>query len=202
MLQYAITDRHLGRSPGRIPPPQALAELLQRSAALATRGIDFLLIREKDLPAATLLAFTRSVVEAFGRAHAPTRSLVAARPDIALSAGAHGVHLSSSPRDLTPAQVRQVFPAAFVSRSCHTLPEVEHARDQRADAILFGPVFGKTVAGRQVSAPLGLEALQQACRLAAPTPVFALGGITSASTPQCLAAGAAGIAAIRMFFHP
>ncbi len=77
-----------------------------------------------------------------------------------------------------------------------------HARDNGASAILFGPVFGKFAGGQEVVPALGLDLLRQACTLAGSTPVFALGGITSADIPACAAAGASGIAAIRMFFSP
>ena len=70
---------------------------------------------------------------------------------------------------------------------------------QRADAILFSPVFGKQVDNRQVLEGMGLGALEAACRAAAPTPVLALGGVEPDTMEACLAAGAAGVAGIRLF---
>ena len=176
--------------------------LVAQCTMLARDGVAFLLLREKQLPAAALVALTRRIVEA---AHtvpgAPTRVLVASRADIALAAGAHGVHLSSDPGELTPAQIRSILPKAIVSVSCHTLDQMRRARDQQASLALFAPVFGKEIDGVEVTPAAGLDALQAACQAAHPMPVFAVGGVTPANAPQCVAAGAAGVAGIRMFFQ-
>jgi thiamine-phosphate pyrophosphorylase len=132
--------------------------------------------------------------------NAATRILVAGRPDVAMAVYADGVHLSAAPGELTPGQVRRLMPEAFVTVSCHGLAEVERARDGAASAILFGPVFGKTVAGVEVAAGIGLKALRQACAAAGDVPVWALGGVTETNSEDCVAAGASGVAAIRMFF--
>jgi thiamine-phosphate pyrophosphorylase len=86
-----------------------------------------------------------------------------------------------------------------VSVSCHTLDEVQRAHRAEVDLILFGPVFEKRVEGEVVAPGAGLAGLQAACKVAPGSPVLALGGITVANTPACLAAGAAGIAGIRLF---
>ncbi len=197
VLRYAITD-----GTNRLPAgkddsyPDAL---IAQCTRLARQGVAFLLLREKHLPAAALVALTRRIVEAV----APTNStqvLVPGRADIALAAGAHGVHLSSAPGELTPAQIRAILPGAIVSVSCHTLDAIRSARDQQASFALFAPVFGKKIDGLEVTPAAGLHALQAACLAAHPMLVLALGGVTPSNTPQCLAAGAAGIAGIRMFF--
>ena len=133
-----------------------------------------------------------------------TRLLVNGRPDIAAAAGADGVHLTAKTGELTPGQVRQVFlgaglPSCFVSVSCHTVQEVAAGCQAGADLILFGPVFEKRVGTELVTAGLGLRHLSEACVLARRVPVLALGGVTEQNTPSCLAAGAAGIAGIRLF---
>ena len=92
------------------------------------------------------------------------------------------------------------MPAAYVTQSCHTPKEVGHARESGVDAVLFGPVFGKWVAGKQVVPGLGLERLAEAATLAAGMDLFALGGVDEDRAEACLAAGATGVAAIRMFF--
>lgn len=102
---------------------------------------------------------------------------------------------------------RAGLPKPFVSMSCHSPAEVMRARRQGVSAILYGPVFGKTVRDEQgdeaeVVEGVGLEELEVACHAALPIPVFALGGVTEANAPGCLAAGAAGIAAIRAFMLP
>ncbi len=205
VLQYAITDGAVPLRAGKADPasdPEILA-FIARCTRLACDGLALLLVREKHLPAAALTALTRSLRHAIRSAApgAPTRILVSGRADIALAAGADGVHLSAAPGELTPTQVRTVMPKALVSVSCHTLDEVRRARDHQASLALFAPVFGKRIHGLAVTPAAGLEALQAACRAAQPMPVFALGGVTAANAPHCLAAGAAGVAGIRMFFH-
>lgn len=207
MRRYAITDRVLfsDKSPASHPdrenssPP--FGTLLDQIALWATEGIDYIQLREKDLPAATLATLSRRILESLR--HTPARLLINSRADIAIATAAHGVHLTSAPGQLTPDQVRQLYadarlPPPIVSISCHTLAEVEHAR-HNVDLILFAPVFHKTVAGRLVTPGQGLDALRAACLAAAPTPVYALGGITFENAPACIEAGAAGIAGIHLF---
>ncbi|MDP9050557.1 MAG: thiamine phosphate synthase, partial [Acidobacteriota bacterium] len=120
-----------------------------------------------------------------------------------------GVHLTSATGELTPAHIRRLYasaglPEPIISVSCHTLSEIPFARD--ASLILFGPVFEKVVSTHDIANPealvsdgIGLNLLHLACTTAAPTPVLALGGITPQNTSATLQAGAAGVAAIRMF---
>jgi thiamine-phosphate pyrophosphorylase len=209
MIRCAITDGASSCS-GLASRGPALASAASRWAA---DRIDFIQLREKHIPAGALVALAQSMLAAL-RASAPedraentlprTRLLINSRADVALAAGADGVHLTSGPDELTPAQVRRLFVRAglappVVSISCHTLAELRRATAAGVDLILFGPVFEKRVRGELVTDGLGLEALGEGCRLAAPTPVLALGGITAANAPVCLQAGAAGIAGIRLF---
>ena len=152
------------------------------------------------------------------RAHTPApKLLINSRADVAVAVEADGVHITTEPGSLTPSDVRRLYasaglPEPVVSISCHTLAEVARARDAAASMILFGPVFEKVIvedstfgaASNQpidalISEGIGLNLLHIACSAAAPTPVLALGGITPENTAACLAAGAAGIAAIRLF---
>jgi thiamine-phosphate pyrophosphorylase len=164
-----------------------------------------------------LAALARKLLAALATGDPAPELLVNSRADVAIAVAAAGVHLTAAPGELTPAQVRQLYAAAglpepIVSVSCHTLAEVARARDSAASLILFGPVFEKVTFEKAVSAgepiatgsgPLatgaGLHLLRAACAAAASIPVLALGGITQANTAACLAAGAAGIAAIRLF---
>jgi thiamine-phosphate pyrophosphorylase len=127
---------------------------------------------------------------------AATKILVNTRVDIALAAGAAGVHLpSGSP---PPRYWRAITPPDFlIGVSCHTLEEVRAAEQDGADYTLFGPVF----APRSKSAdlpPRGLDRLAEAAR-AVGIPVLALGGITRQNESECTSAGAAGVAAIALF---
>jgi thiamine-phosphate pyrophosphorylase len=201
MLRYAITDR--ARLLG-----DDYSALLQQAAHLASTGIDYLQLREKDLSPVDLATLSRKLL-AILRTHSPApRLLINSRADVAIATGADGVHLTSAPGSLTPGDVRRLYtsanlPEPVVSVSCHTLAEVAAASgldsDSAATLILFGPVFEKRVGGNLISEGTGLDLLHLACTTAGHTPVLALGGITHENTPACLAAGAAGIAAIRLF---
>lgn len=172
----------------------------------AVDGVDTVQLREKALNTGELFALATAATEALRElpeANRP-RLLVNGRPDVALAAGADGVHLPAQPGALTPAQVRAVFagagrPQCLISLSCHTLDEVARARAGGADLILFGPVFEKSVRGKVVVEGRGLPLLREACLLAKSTPVLALGGVTPARLDACLQAGAAGFASIRAF---
>jgi thiamine-phosphate pyrophosphorylase len=200
VLRYAITDRAAyGGSPA-----YRLDSVVREAARWAAEGIDFIQIREKDLGAAELAELTRRVLAAVRAAGAATRVLVNSRADVAAASGADGVHLTAAGGQLLPTQVRSIFAAAgrsnpVVSISCHTIEEVQRAGALGVDAILFGPVFGKTVDGEQVLKGLGLESLREVCEMVGGTPVYALGGVTEERLAECLATGAAGVAGIRFF---
>jgi thiamine-phosphate pyrophosphorylase len=150
-------------------------------------------LREKDLDDRSLLA----LVQLARTLLPPPRSLlVNGRLDIALAAGADGVHL---PADGVPsAALRARFGGAaagtlLIGRSTHSVEEVERARDEGADYVTFGPVYPTSGKG----APVGVPALARAA--ATGLPVYALGGVTLGRFGELAAAGAAGIAAIRLF---
>jgi thiamine-phosphate pyrophosphorylase len=200
MLRYAITDRTSFQ--GDAAAQQAA--LLRQAGQLALDGLDFLQLREKDLGAGSLAGLARQMTAVLRARTRNTKLLINSRADIAVAIRADGVHLTSAPGSLTPAQIRELYaaaglPAPVVSVSCHTLEEVARARDDAATLILFGPVFEKCVGEQVVTAGTGLELLRAACAAAAPIPVLALGGVTPENTAACVAAGAAGVAAIRLF---
>jgi thiamine-phosphate pyrophosphorylase len=200
VLRYAITDRAAyGGSPA-----YRLDSVVREATRWATEGIEFIQMREKDLGAAELAELTRRVLAAVRAAGGATRVLVNSRADVAVASGADGVHLTAATGQLLPAQVRSIYAAAGlddprVSISCHTVGEVQRASALGVDAILFGPVFGKTVSGTQVVRGLGLESLREACEAGGGTPVYALGGLTEERAAECISTGAAGVAGIRLF---
>lgn len=203
MLRYAITSRTL--FPG--DNAQQQAALIHQCARWAADGIDFIQLREKDLSAANLANLARGLRESLSTIGSATKLLINARPDVAIATAAHGVHLTASPDEITPAQVRHVYVEAnllppAVTISCHTLAEVEQARKNQVNVILFAPIFQKSIAGQEIAPGLGLEQLRAACLAAAPIPVYALGGVTLENAPSCLEVGAAGIAGIRLFHSP
>jgi thiamine-phosphate pyrophosphorylase len=214
MLRYAITDR--ARFTGDEPARQSA--LLAQAARLAAGAIDFVQLRENDLPADALASLARKLLAILRSHHPAPRLLINSRADVAIATCADGVHLTSAPGSLTPAQVRTLYAAAgltgpIISLSCYTLDEVARAAstspDDRPTHILFGPVFEKVVAearpnqksivNKKIAAGTGLDLLRAACLATAPIPVLALGGVTRANAAATLAAGAAGIAAIRLF---
>ncbi len=173
----------------------------------AELGVEFVQLREKHLAPEELVRLAAAMRAGLREAGGRTKLLVNGPAEVAVAAGADGVHLTSRVGERTAAEVRQAFAAAgagepMVSASCHTLAEVRRAVDQGVDLILFGPVFEKRVAGEVVVAGVGLEHLREACAAAGGaggTPVLALGGVTWESAGRCVEAGAAGVAGIRLF---
>jgi thiamine-phosphate pyrophosphorylase len=193
MQLYAITDRTLFPS---------VDDLLKQAAQWANSGVDFIQIREKDLHTDELASLTRKIVDAVRSTNGRTRVLLNGSAEIAIATGCDGIHLTSSQPEsaieTAKAAISRSIADPVISISCHTLEEIERARNRGATLALFAPVFEK----RSVEAVIpgqGLDALAKACRAAGSMPVFALGGVTEKKVGDCIKAGAAGIAAIRLF---
>ena len=193
LLLYYITDRT------QFPGDEAARreQLLTRIAAAVSSGVDYIQLREKDLPARELELLARAAVQRIRESETTTRLLINSRVDVAIAACADGVHLPSD--GISPAQARAIFQQGGVEKplitvSCHTVQEVIAARDQQADFVVFGPVFEKS--GR---AGVGLERLREACSAASGIRILAVGGLTASSAADCMHAGAAGFAGIRLF---
>jgi len=200
MLRYAITSRAL--YPGDEREKQAT--LLRHASRWTADGIDLVQLREKDLHASDIAALALKILQFIAQTNSPTKLLINSRSDIAIATRAHGVHLTSDRDELTATQVRSLYasanlPPPVITVSCHTLDEVQRAREDHVDAVLFAPVFEKTLTDHVTIPGRGLEQLRAACNAAAPVTVYALGGVTLQNAPSCLEAGAAGIAGIRLF---
>jgi thiamine-phosphate pyrophosphorylase len=183
-LFYYITDRR--SIPGK--------DLLDRIRRVIDWGADFVQIREKDLPDHDLLEVTaRAVAIARG---SRCRILVNGRADIAVAAGASGVHLTST--GLRPREIAPWVPGALlVGISAHSIREVVNASREGAHYVLLGPVYA-TPSKAAYGQPLGLPILRRACARVC-LPVLGLGGIGVEQIDPVLRTGAAGIAGIRLF---
>jgi thiamine-phosphate pyrophosphorylase len=190
-------------------PAESLAALTQKIEQVAAAGVDWVQIREKDLTARELAWVTQKSLRIAKNSAAsrsiPTRLLVNDRLDVAIGERADGVHFGESSlpvgdakRLIQSAPVKQIIGESFlIGVSCHSLEVVEAAERDGADYIFFGPIFA-TPSKAAFGAPQGLDCLARVCR-AVKIPVLAIGGITLENAESCLVAGAAGIAAIRLF---
>jgi thiamine-phosphate pyrophosphorylase len=196
------------------PPVDKTVELLAKVRLAVRAGADWVQIREKDLPGRALLDLARDAIavakaaashgpdeEASGAAANRARVYVNDRLDVALAAGAAGVHLGG---ESVPAAdvVRwcrsgNAPPQFEIGVSCHSLDDAREAERAGASYVFFGPVFD-TPSKKAFGPSQGVERLAEVCA-AIRIPVIAIGGVTEQNAPACLRAGASGIAAIRMF---
>jgi thiamine-phosphate pyrophosphorylase len=177
--------------------------LLQKIEQLITAGVDWVQIREKDLSGKELAGLTRDGVRIARKQS--TRILLNGRLDVALAERAGGVHLPEN--GLPVREARRLLESSRaggeikddfqVGVSCHSVESARQAAEDGADYIFFGPIFG-TPSKEQFGAPQGVERLRAVCDSAV-IPVLAIGGITLENAASCIDAGAAGIAAIRLF---
>ena len=224
-ILYYVTDRRA------FPGDEASRRksLLAKIAEATSAGVDYIQLREKDLSTRELESLAREAIRIVGshadvrhsgiqneRQKGKTSLLINSRTDIAIAAGAAGVHLPGG--GLPPAAVREIWKLAkkfssagpsareilpadpVISVACHSPEETVQAAFNGATLTLFAPVFGKPVF-EQKDAPgtsaQGVAKLREAC--GAKIPVLALGGVTLENAQSCLMAGASGIAAIRLF---
>ena len=151
-------------------------------------------IREKALQARVLYELTARAVEI--TRGSKTRLLVNDRSDIARTADADGVQLTS--QSLPANVVRQMYgPEFLIGVSTHSLETARVASGSGADFVLFGPVF-ETESKRGFGPPQGLEKLREVASELRGFPVVAIGGITAENVGKCFEAGASGVAAIRL----
>jgi thiamine-phosphate pyrophosphorylase len=176
------------------PLSEDFSRLLKLVEAAVSGDVDLLQLREKNLPTKVLYELTTKAAELARGSH--TRILVNDRADVALAAGACGVHLTT--RSIETPVIRRTFGAEFlIGVSTHSLTQAQAARDGGANFAVFGPVF-ETASKRDYGEPLGLEKLKHAATALAPFPILALGGVTLDNLADCFQAGASGIAAIRL----
>lgn len=174
---------------------RARFDVLSSVRAAARAGVDLVQVRERGMTDRALLSLVHDVLAAV--AGTATRVLVNDRTDIALAAGAHGVHLRGD--SVGAARVREIAPPGFlVGRSVHTVDEaVETDREGAVDYLVFGTVF-PSASKPAAHAAAGLSELARVCS-AVRTPVLAIGGVTPERATGVARAGARGVAAIGLF---
>lgn len=213
MLLYYITDRKQFAGTDR----DQYRTLLDRIASAAAGGVEYIQLREKDLSAKKLETLAGEAVKAVRDHGTDTRLLINSRIDVALAVGSDGVHLTST--DISASDARAIWKSSIslnsgrrpssgvIGVSCHSPAEVRLAGSRGADFVVLAPIFEK--AGTDCPA-IGLEGLRNVSQerqlpdlrvehQRAVIPAFALGGITVANALECIRAGAAGIAGIRIF---
>jgi thiamine-phosphate pyrophosphorylase len=169
-------------------------ELVERVAAAAKAGVHLVQIRQPGADGRPLLELTAAAVAAVRGTGA--RVVVNDRLDVALAAGAHGVHLRG---DSAPTwRVRAAVPRGFlIGRSVHAVDEARDAAGGGAvDYVIFGTVFATD--SKPAGPVAGVDRLAAVCA-AVPVPVLAVGGVTIERLGAMAAAGADGFAAIGLF---
>jgi thiamine-phosphate pyrophosphorylase len=161
--------------------------------ALAAAGVDGFQVRAKHSSTRELVELTRAVIAAVP-AHAQV--IVNDRVDVALVAGADGVHLGSA--DLRVADARRIAPRVTIGATCRTRADVERAAQEGADYAGFGPMFA-TGSKDGLPGPLGPDALRAATGM---LPLIAIGGVTAENAAAVRSAGAHGIAVIGAIWRP
>ena len=215
-LLYYITDRTAFAA----DEPTRRRRVLEKIGEAARAGVDYIQVREKELPTRDLESLAREAVGIVTKLRTENRELKTAllinsRIDVALAVGADGVHLRSE--DISPGDVATIWKQCgggtlsdklkagsarelslrnpLIGVSCHLPQEVARAGENGAAFAVFAPVFEKKDSPDTYSA--GIAQLRQACK--ANIPVLALGGVTLENAKSCLDAGAAGVAGIRLF---
>jgi len=153
-------------------------------------GVRALQLREKNLSPKELLALALEVKPLVTRYNA--KLFINDRADIAVMAGADGVHLTEA--SVEADEVKNNFPDLIVGVSTHSLDGARIAETQEADFITFSPIY-ETPSKSGYGEPQGLDSLRQVTQ-AVRLPVLALGGITLHRVPECLEQGAFGVAVI------
>jgi thiamine-phosphate pyrophosphorylase len=185
LMLVTDTRRLAGRTPGDLV------------AAAIAGGVTRIQVRERTLPGGALLRLVEEILAtAKGRAPAKVAVHVNDRLDVALAAGASGVHLPASGLPI-PAVRRKVGARFTIGRSVHSVAEARAAQKEGADELIFGPVFA-TPEKAAFGPPQGIDALRKVLD-AVRIPVWAIGGIDSETAKELRGLPIAGVAAIGAF---
>jgi thiamine-phosphate pyrophosphorylase len=166
--------------------------LVSQIRAATESGVDLIQLRETDLDAAELLRLTTRILHEVPESR--DRLLVNERLDVALAAGAAGVHLRELSFSVEVA--RRVAPAGLcIGRSVHDPAGAAAAGE--ADYLIAGTVL--STPSKTVSRFLGWEGLASVVNAAGRRPVLGIGGLSAVSVSELSATGASGLAAIGAF---
>ena len=193
LLCYVTDRRSLGGAPGLASKLQ-----LEKITQAANAGLDWIQLREKDLSGRELAELARRAIAC---AAGGAAIVVNDRVDVACAVRACGVHLAE--HSLPPEEAGRLLSQRgargnfLVGASAHSLEGAMRAEEGSADYVIFGPVY-PTPSKAAFGEPRGVPRLREVCERLR-IPVLAIGGITLENAGECMAAGAAGIAAIRLF---
>jgi thiamine-phosphate diphosphorylase len=193
VILYLVTDRR--RLAAGAPPADARRCLLQQAAQAVSAGIDGIILRERDLEARALTDLARELVTLSRGSR--TRVIVSDRADVALAAGADGVHLRGD--SFAAGEVRRLMPRpCVIGRSVHGVGEAMAAGD--VDYLIAGTVW-QSESKPGADPLLGIDGFSVVAR-SVRVPVLAIGGVTIERVPVIADAGGAGVAAIGLFMDP
>jgi thiamine-phosphate pyrophosphorylase len=178
---YFVTDPRLCAARG----------VVETAVAAVRGGATLVQLRDPEAKGAALLDVARALVAALAPFNVPL--IVNDRPDIALAAGAAGVHLGQD--DVPVSSARALLgPLAIIGLSAGTPDEMARVPWDLIDHVGVGPVFATSTKG-DAGAALGLERLATLVRQAR-KPAVAIGGLNAGRVAGCIKAGAAGVAVV------
>lgn len=153
-------------------------------------GVTCVQLREKSLDTRAFVERARALKALLSPLRIPL--LVNDRVDVALAAGADGVHVGQS--DMAPQDVRRLMPGALIGLSIESWQQMHEAERAPVDYYGISPVFA-TSSKADAAPALGLAGLQQLRRMTA-RPLVAIGGIQAGNVAAVMAAGADGVAVV------
>jgi thiamine-phosphate pyrophosphorylase len=175
-----------------IDPSLLTISELDLAEALAGSGVELIQYRNKTASSRQFFEISRQLAKALGPRG--VRLIVNDRPDIALLAGAGGVHVGQD--DLSPEDARAICgPDRWVGVSTHTLEQLAAAERTSADYIAIGPIF-PTATKKNPDPVVGTDLLRKARKMTK-KPLVAIGGITLERAAEVYRAGADSLAVIR-----
>lgn len=182
---YAITDRRA------LPAGVTLAQAVE---AALEGGVTCLQLREKEASAGDILALARTLLPLCRARRVPL--LINDRVDIALAAGADGVHLGQE--DLPLPEARTLLgPDRILGATAHTVEEALRAQAEGADYLGVGAMF--PTGTKTDTVPTSADTLKAICA-AVSTPVVAIGGVNAQNLPTLAGTGIAGAAVVSAIF--